>query len=252
MRVAAVQHDVVWEDTEANLDRLGPRVDEAASQGAGLIVLCETFSTGFSMNTDKTGEQRDGPTATWLAERAAATGAWVCGSVPERERPGQPPFNTFVLAGPDGTVHRYDKVHPFTHAGEHHHFSAGSELRTFTVEGTRISPFVCYDLRFADEFWALGPGTDVFVVPANWPDTRREHWRTLLRARAIENQCYVVGVNRVGEGGGLSYAGGSCIVDPLGRTLVEAALVETVLVADVDPGVVSDVRDRFRFLPDRR
>jgi predicted amidohydrolase len=157
-----------------------------------------------------------------------------------------------VLAGPDGTVHRYDKVHPFTHAGEHHHFSAGSELRTFTVEGTRISPFVCYDLRFADEFWALGPGTDVFVVPANWPDTRREHWRTLLRARAIENQCYVVGVNRVGEGGGLSYAGGSCIVDPLGRTLVEAALVETVLVADVDPGVVSDVRDRFRFLPDRR
>jgi predicted amidohydrolase len=252
MKVAAVQHDVVWEDTDANLARLAPLVEKAVALGARLVALCETFSTGFSMNTDKTGEPRDGPTSSWMREQAARHGSWVCGSVPERAAEGQRPFNTFVLSGPDGTVHRYEKIHPFTHAGEQQHFSAGSQRRTFDVDGVRLSPFVCYDLRFADEFWAVGPTTDLFVVPANWPKSRREQWRTLLRARAIENQCYVLGVNRVGDGDGLSYAGDSCIIDPLGRTLAEASFGETVLVADVDAEVVAEVRDRFRFLADRR
>ncbi len=120
------------------------------------------------------------------------------------------------------------------------------------MEGLRVTPFVCYDLRFADDFWARGPDTDLFLVVANWPAARRRHWSSLLVARAIENQCFVAGVNRVGTADGLDYTGDSAIIDPLGEVLVSAAGVETVLVADVDAGVVAGVRSRFPFLQDRR
>jgi omega-amidase len=149
-------------------------------------------------------------------------------------------------------VDHYDKIHPFTFAGEHEHYAAGDRFLTVDVEGTRCSFFVCYDLRFADEFWSLAGVTDCFVVPANWPEARRAHWQALLTARAIENQAYVVGVNRVGEGGGLRYAGDSRIVDPLGEVLASGAGTEALLVAEVDPRVVADVRARFPFLQDRR
>ncbi|MGH9278292.1 MAG: nitrilase-related carbon-nitrogen hydrolase [Acidimicrobiales bacterium] len=252
MKVAAVQHDIVWEDTAANLDRLSARIDEAAALGARLVVLPEMFATGFSMNTGRTSELDGGPTTAWLRERSGARDVWVCGTVAETPGDGGRPSNMFVLAAPDGAVHRYAKVHTFSHTGEHEHFAAGDRLVTVGVDGLRVTPFVCYDLRFADEFWTAGPGTDLFVVPANWPASRREQWRTLARARAIENQCYLVGVNRVGEGDGVTYAGDSCIIDPIGRTLVEAAEVETILVADVDAEVVAATRRRFDFLSDRR
>jgi predicted amidohydrolase len=121
------------------------------------------------------------------------------------------------------------------------------------VRDVRVSPFVCYDLRFADEFWAVAPRTDCYLVVANWPASRRHHWRSLLVARAIENQAYVVGVNRVGvDGNGLAYAGDSMIVDPLGEVLASASEIETIVMADIDPAVVADVRARFPFLADRR
>ena len=117
----------------------------------------------------------------------------------------------------------------------------------------RVTPFICYDLRFADVFWQAGPGTDVFLVPANWPAARRNHWRTLLEARAIENQAYVVGCNRVGTGGdGIEHAGDSRIVSPMGELLATAAGVETIVLADVDAAEVRATRDRLRFLADRR
>ena len=157
-----------------------------------------------------------------------------------------------MLAAPDGSTHRYAKIHPFTYGREHEHYSAGDEFLTVDIEGTRCSFFVCYDLRFADEFWALAPQTDCYVVPANWPASRREHWMALLRARAIENQAYVVGVNRVGEGGRLHYSGDSLIVDPFGEIVAEAADTETIITADVDPGRVRAVRSEYPFLQDRR
>ena len=120
------------------------------------------------------------------------------------------------------------------------------------VEGARLSLFVCYDLRFADEFWSLAGDTDCYIVVANWPAMRREHWNTLLHARAIENQAYVVGVNRVGTGGGLDYAGDSAIIGPFGDEVVVGDDRERVLVGEVDPAVVSDIRARFPFLVDRR
>ncbi|HEX4778167.1 MAG TPA: carbon-nitrogen family hydrolase [Acidimicrobiia bacterium] len=252
MRVAAVQHDIVWEDREANYARLAPMIHAAAAAGARLVALTEMFATGFSMDAARVAEPRDGPSSQFLCEQARANGVWVCGSIAERALGVDRPYNTFVLAAPGGVLHRYDKIHPFTYSGEHEHYSAGTELVTVDVDGLAVSPFVCYDLRFADELWPLAPSTDLYIVVANWPESRRLHWQVLLRARAIENQAYVVGVNRVGTGGRLTYAGDSCVIDPLGEVLASAAGGETLVLADVDPGVVRATRERFPFLTDRR
>ena len=256
MRLAAVQHDIVWNDRAANFARLAPMIAAAAAGGARLVLLSETFSTGFAVDNPELGEPEGGPSAQFLMAQAALHGVWVAGSCPEVPADSDPadrrPANSFVLAGPDGTVHRYHKIHPFTFGGEDQHFRPGGPFTQVEVEGVRISLFVCYDLRFADEFWGLAPTTDLYLVPANWPETRRSHWMALLQARAIENQAYVVGCNRVGEGGGLRYSGDSRIVDPLGELLATGSQGETILFADIEPATVSAVRDRFRFLPDRR
>lgn len=251
MRVAVIQHDIVWADRAANFAALAPLVARAADGGARLVVLSEMFSTGFVVDRDDIGEATGGPSSMFLSEMAARHGAWVAGSCPETAPDDPRPYNSLVVAGPDGTQHRYAKIHPFTYGGEDRHFRAGDRHVTVEIEGFRVSLFVCYDLRFADEFWALAGGTDLYVVPANWPASRREHWMTLLRARAIENQAYVVGANRVGDGGGLSYSGDSRIIDPLGNETVAEPGV-SVTFADVDPAVVADVRGRFPFLQDRR
>jgi omega-amidase len=227
-------------------------IEGAAVDGARLVVLTEMYATGFSMKTDRIAEPVDGPSARFLADQARAHGVWVCGTVPERPDAGELPFNQLVLAGPDGVTHRYAKIHPFTYGNEHRHFGAGDRFLTVDIDGTSCSFFVCYDLRFADEFWSLAETTDCYVVPANWPAARREHWKTLLRARAIENQAYVVGINRVGEGGRLDYSGDSMIVDPFGEVVAEAGDRETVITADVDAKRVQTVRSEYPFLQDRR
>ena len=252
MRIAAVQHDIVWEDRAANFERLAPQVARAVGAGAELVLLTETFSTGFSM-TPGIGEPEGGPSAQFLAEQSAEHGVWVGGTCPEVASGEELPYNSFVLAGPDGTTHRYRKLHPFTHAGEHERFRAGEKPVTVQIGGLRVTPFVCYDLRFADVFWRAAPETDVYLVPANWPAPRRLHWQTLLQARAIENQAYVVGCNRVGTAGdGTEHVGDSRIVSPMGELLATAAGVETIVLADVHPAEVVATRDRLRFLPDRR
>jgi predicted amidohydrolase len=252
VRVAAVQHDIVWEDPKANFERLAPQVALAADSGARLVVLTEMYSTGFSMRTDEIAEPVDGPSTQFLVEQARVNDVWLCASVPELADGADRPFNQLVLAAPDGTLHRYAKVHPFSYGHEHEHFASGDGYVTVDVEGLRVTPLVCYDLRFSYAFWDAAPQTDCYVVVANWPASRRVHWQVLLRARAIENQAYVVGANRVGHGGKLDYAGDSCIVDPLGDVLVDAGGVETVVVAEVDPATVSATRAKFPFLADRR
>ena len=253
MKVAAIQHDIVWEDPAANFAHLAPMIEQAASDGARLLALTEMYATGFSMESDRIAEDPDGPSTTFLVDQAREHGVWVCGSLPERTPGHELPTNTFVLAAPDGTVHRYAKIHPFSYSGEHERYSAGDKHLTVDVEGVRVSCFVCYDLRFADEFWSLAPDTDCYVVVANWPEVRREHWRVLLRARAIENQAYVVGANRVGTAGSLEYVGDSRIIGPLGSVRAEGDEgKEQVVIADVDPARVTEVRAEFPFLADRR
>ena len=255
VRVAAIQHDIVWDDRQANFAHLAPLIAAAAGSGARLALLTETFSTGF-VTDHPIGEPEGGPSAQFITEQAVTCGLWVGGTCPEIPMDAGAdlrPYNSFVLASPAGLVHRYRKIHPFTYGGEDKHFRAGSELITVEIEGLRVSPLVCYDLRFADEFWQLAAQTDLYLVPANWPEARRTHWQTLLQARAIENQAYVIGCNRVGEGGnGLAYCGDSRIIDPLGELLATAARTESILLADIDADVVTATRERFQFLRDRR
>jgi predicted amidohydrolase len=260
MRVAAIQHDIVWENPAATRARLEPWLAAAAGAGAGLVVLPEMFACGFSMAADRIAEPWDGPTVQWMCERAAAHGLWVAGSVPERPReppgggaePDQRPANTLVVAAADGTVHRYRKLFPFTPAGEGEVYARGERTVVVEVGGLRLGLFVCYDLRFADVFWRLAPEVHGYLVVANWPEPRREHWQVLLRARAIENQAYVVGVNRVGSGGSLRYVGDSRIVGPRGELLQAAAEQETMLLADLRVEEVAAARSALPFLADRR
>ena len=254
LRVAAIQHDIVWNDRDANFARLAPLIGAAAAAGAGLVLCTETFSTGFVVDGDLAGEPEGGPSSSFLVEQAARHDVWVGGSCAEvaPADDDRRPYNSFVLAGPDGSTHRYRKIHPFTHAGEEKHFRAGNELITVDIGGLRCTLLVCYDLRFADEFWSTARDTDAYLVIANWPSKRRLHWQVLLQARAIENQAYVVGVNRVGEGGGNDYTGDSRIVDPQGELLASAAIGETTLLADLAASRVRDTREHFRFMQDRR
>lgn len=251
MRIAAIQHDIVWEDAEATRKRVTPLVEQAGAAGARLIVLSEMYATGFSMHPERVAEDEGGPNETFLLEQARRHDAWLIASIAQRGADGQY-RNNAIVAAPDGTVHRYAKIHPFSYAREHERYAAGQAHLTVDVDGLRVSVFVCYDLRFADEFWARAHDTDLYVVPANWPAPRREHWRTLLRARAIENQAFVLGVNRVGAVKSIEHAGDSALVDPLGRVLAEASHVETVLVAEADVETVARIRAEFPFLADRR
>ena len=256
MRVAAIQHDIAWCDREANFAHLAPLIAGGAAAGARLILLSETFSTGFATDRDDLGEPEGGPSSQFLSEQARLHGVWIGGSCPEiaADAPtdDQRPYNTLVLVAPDGTQHRYRKIHPFTYGGETKHFRAGDQFVTVDVDGLRVTLFGCYDLRFADEFWQLANDTDVYLVPANWPEARRLPWMALLQARAIENMAFVVGCNRVGSGNGLAYCGDSRIIDPLGEILASASQTESILLAEISAERVAEVRDRFRFLQDRR
>ena len=251
MRIAVVQYDIAWNDRDTNFARLQPLIEQAATDGAQLIVLPEMFSTGFVMDED-VAEETGGPSSRFLLRMAASTGAWVCGSCPETQPDDPRPFNCLVVASPDGTEHRYGKIHPFTHGGEHERFRAGDAHLTVRIHGMNVSFFVCYDLRFADEFWSLAPGTDVYVVPANWPASRIDHWNVLARARAIENQAWLVACNRIGSGGGLDYPGRSQVIDPWGIVVADAGENPTTLMVDTSPERVRQVRAKYPFLNDRR
>ncbi len=252
LRVAGIQHDIVWEDARATREHLVPKVNDAVAAGAGLVVVSEMFPTGFSMDTAKVCEPPMGPSTEWLMTLADIHGVHLAGSIPTNDPELDMPVNRLVLASPSGETVTYDKIHPFSYGTEGEHYQGGDSYLITEIDGVRLAWFICYDLRFADEFWRLGPEVDGFVIPANWPRPRREHWTTLLRARAIENLAYVVGVNRVGtDGSGLAYSGDSMIMDPFGDVVASAAGVETMLLADLSAERVAQVRDRYPFLNDR-
>ncbi|MBX7071011.1 MAG: carbon-nitrogen family hydrolase [Microthrixaceae bacterium] len=251
MIVAAIQHDISWRDAAATRRDLGPMVERAAASGARLIVLPEMYATGFSMDAAEICEPEDGASIEFVRDAARRLDVWIAASVAVATKTTGN-RNRFIAAGPNGEFVTYDKRHPFTYAGEHREFTPGDDVVRFEIDGLRVTPFVCYDLRFADDFWQAGPTTDLFLVVANWPSSRRHHWSSLLVARAIENQCYVVGVNRVGSADGLDYTGDSAIIAPDGEVLVTASTVATVLTADVEASTVAAVRARFPFLQDRR
>ena len=252
MKVALIQTDIAWEDRATNLQAASALAARAADQGAELAVFPEMFSYGFSMNAQAVAEPVDGPSTAFLTDTAVRLGLWLTGSVPVQLADDRMPRNRMLLAGPKGELHHYDKRHPFRFANEHEHYASGDPQPTFKLGDIRVTPSICYDLRFADDYWRKAPETDLYLVIANWPEKRTDHWSALLKARAIENQAYVAGVNRVGRGGELDYSGASALIDPLGRTVVESHHCATMLLGEVSSALVSSARAKFPALKDRR
>jgi predicted amidohydrolase len=216
------------------------------------------FATGFSMNTAVTAEPEEGPTSRFLSELAREHRLYVLGGVAVQAGHSRP-HNRALVFDPDGKCGAsYAKVRLFKHGTEHEHYAAGERLLSFdwgTTDRCVVAPRVCYDLRFPELFRAMAGVTaaDVQTVIANWPVTRQAHWVTLLRARAIENQAYVAGCNRVGrDGNGLEYAGGSQIIDFGGHVLADAGAEETVISAGVDLAALREYRAKLPFLADMR
>lgn len=253
MKVAGLQLDISWQEPAINLERAELWIRRAADQGAKLITLPEMFATGFSMDVGRASAARMETEdllrrlATSLQVTLIAGTAEVLGG-----DSGGRGANVALLVDPEGGVHTYHKIHPFSFAGEHERYQGGDRVLTVSCGETKVSPFVCYDLRFPEIFRAVAESTHLIVVIASWPDLRGYAWRSLLVARAIENQCYVLGVNRVGEGGGQSYRGDSMLIDPLGEVMASARGAEGIVGGEVDVAHVEQVRGRFPFLRDRR
>ena len=230
LRVTLVQTELAWQDPAANRRGLAGHFRGLAGH-TDLVVLPEMFSTGFSMEAEQLAEEMGGPTIGWLREEAAALGCVITGSLIVRDA-GRC-FNRLVWARPDGSLEYYDKRHLFRLANEQQHYAAGTRRLVAAVKGWRVCPLICYDLRFP--VWSRSRGDyDLLLYVANWPQRRAHAWVTLLKARAIENLSYVVGVNRVGrDGNGTSYAGDSVALDFLGQSLSSEGggdRVETVVL----------------------
>lgn len=249
LRIALIQGATRWHDAPANRDYYGTLVRQAA--GSDLIVLPETFLSGFSNDTRASAGSMDGEGVAWLRALAIEMGAVICGSLAIRE--GEVVFNRLLWVCADGNFSQYDKRHLFRMAGEHTRYGGGRERLIVELKGWRILPQVCYDLRFP--VWLRnrrlasasgGMDYDLALFVANWPAPRRQPWRTLLRARAIENLSYVVGVNRVGvDGNDIAYAGDSAVIDPVGEPLVELGAQEQVVSVTLDPAPLLAHRERF-------
>ncbi len=253
MHLIAVQHDITWQDRPATHARIERLLHAHPPQPGSLIVLPETFDTGFGGDVEAVAEAEQGPGATFLAHLAREHQSTVIGGVTHRSTDGRG-RNVALVFGHDGQeIARYTKIHPFTFSGEAKHFQPGERIVRFDWRGISVAPFICYDLRFPEVFrHAVRDGAEVLAVIANWPSARADHWSTLLRARAIENQAYVIGVNRCGRDPNLEYPGRSAIIDPLGRVLAEAGDIEAVLTATADPLTLRDYRHTFPVLPDIR
>lgn len=237
-----MQRDIVWRDVERNFQQLETML---ADVEADVVVLSEMFQTGFV--TEPEGVADDGRTLRWMLVVAKQIDAAIVGSVIVRED-GQF-FNRLYFVKPTGEVEWYDKHHLFSIGGEAEHFARGMERKVVEWRGVRYLLEICYDLRFP--VWSRQRGDyDTIIYSALWPKPRREVWRTLLRARAIENQAYVVGVNRIGAEPGLEYAGDSTVIDAYGRTVVDLENRESVAVAEMDMDALSLFRGRFNVAVD--
>ena len=244
LRVSLLQQPLVWHDPAANRARFAELLKPLAGR-TDLVVLPETFTTGFSMQAEGLAEPPEGPTTTWLMEWAARLDAVITGSLITRDRGHC--YNRLLWVSPVGPLRHYDKRHLFRLGREHEHFTAGREAWSVVWRGLRICPLVCYDLRFP-VFSRRRPELDydLLVYVANWPAVRAEAWRLLLRARAVENQAYVVGVNRVGaDGNGVPHAGDSVVIDFLGRPVAEAGDAAGIIHAELDPGPLEAFRQKF-------
>jgi predicted amidohydrolase len=251
MNTHLVQIDSVWEDRPTNHAKTPQLIADAHPQPGSLIILPEMFSTGFSMNLPVTAEEEGGATEQFLREIAAEYQSCVIGGLVTPAASGRG-MNQALAIAPDGRIlARYTKNHPFSMGGEEKVHVAGTSVSLFEWQGLKIAPLICYDLRFPElARSAVRAGAEVLIYIAAWPVKRIQHWITLLQARAIENLCYVIGVNRCGTDPQFTYSGRSLVVDPHGIIIADAAEQERVVSAQLDPNVVRNWRSQFPALKD--
>ncbi|HYW79854.1 MAG TPA: carbon-nitrogen family hydrolase [Thermoguttaceae bacterium] len=253
MQIIGVQLDIVWEDKRANFEQVDALLAKTEIEPDSLIVLPEMFATGFSMNVATVCEDETRPTGRFLAELAQKHRAYVLGGLVEQAADGRG-RNLAVAFDPSGhEIARYCKLHPFSMGGEAEHYLAGDRPVVFPWCGFTVGPLVCYDLRFPEVFrHAVAMGADLLAVIACWPEVRESHWIALLKVRAIENQAYVIGVNRTGSDPRLTYSGRSLIVDPQGEVLADAGNLPGTIRAKLDQGATVRYRRSFPALQDIR
>lgn len=249
LRFTLIQPDMMWENKAANLDHYGRLISNIVGHKE-VVVLPEMFPTGFSMASERLAEPMEGDTIQWMRDTAHAHRIILVGSLMIKEEEHY--FNRLVWMQPDGQYSTYDKRHLFAYAQEHQHFSPGQRKLVTQVKGWRICPLVCYDLRFPVwSRYAAGAEYDLLLYVANWPQRRSLAWKTLLQARAIENQAYSIGVNRIGEdANGIIYVGESSVFDPLGTQLWQAGADEAVHTIDLSYAALQEARNHYPFLKD--
>ncbi len=251
LTISIVQANLFWEDKQANLAMFTEKIN-SIEEIMELVILPEMFSTGFSMKPEILGEKMDGATVDWMKKIAAEKKIILTGSLIIEEDGRY--YNRLVWMLPNGDYGFYNKRHLFAYGDEHTHFTAGSKRLIASVKGWKINLLVCYDLRFP--VWTRqAPNSqaeyDLLIFVANWPEKRSIAWKTLLQARAIENQCFVIGVNRVGEDGNdINYVGDSMIIDPMGEILYQKTNDEEVFTYTLKKEKLSEIRKRYPFLQD--
>lgn len=247
MKISVIQYDISWEDKHVNFRRIEDLLSTLAA-GTELVILPEMFTTGFSMNPQKLCEEPLSETYKWMLKISSERKFAICGTYIVKD--GACYYNRWVLVTPAGEPWHYDKRHLFTISGEEEAFTPGKERMVFKFANARICPNICYDLRFP--VWSRNRNDyDLLVNSANWPEARRDVWLTLLKARAIENQCYVAASNRVGsDGNGIKYCGDSMIINPKGQIIAQADNKECVITADISMEELSDFRSKFPVLSD--
>lgn len=246
--IAYIQYAIHWHNWKANRDEIETAL-ENVDDSVDLIILPEMFGSGFTMEPEKIAQDMDGESVNWMTSAALTRQAHVMGSLVIAED-GQF-YNRLICAHPDGALSYYDKRHLFTYAKEDEHYTPGSHRLTFEIADWRICPLVCYDLRFP--VWSRNTvDYDVLIYVANWPSARADAWTALLKARAIENLCYVVGLNRVGsDANGLAYPGRSEVLDMTGRSIYRSDDQPDVVQVTLEKGPLKEFRSRYNFLADR-
>lgn len=243
LKVTLIQSELFWEDIASNLTGFDNKIN-AIEEDTHLIVLPEMFSTGFTMNAAALAQDMKGSAVKWIKEKSTEKNVDIVGSIIADD--GGKFFNRLLWAKPNGEIFTYDKKHLFRMAGEEKIYSAGTKNITVELNGWRIRPFICYDLRFPVWTRNMKNRFDAAIFIANWPERRSAHWKALLQARAIENQCYMIGVNRVGtDGNGLSYSGDSSIIDPWGNIIFQKSNQTCIHTSELSYDVLKTSREDF-------
>lgn len=254
MKILGLQLDIAWEDKPANFEKVNGLLNEATPERDCLVVLPEMFATGFSMNTARIAEPYGGETEQFLSRLAKERGIYLAAGAAMRGSHGRP-RNKALVFGPTGELLGfYTKMRPFSPGGEAEHYAAGERPMSFRWAQCTVAPFICYDLRFPELFRqvAANQRPELFLVIANWPEKRIDHWVRLLQARAIENQAYVVGVNRVGKDPFYTYTGRSLFLDYNGEILADAGQAEGPIEGTMDLESLRKYRQGLPFLKDLR